>query len=129
MLFWSLHKTQIMPLSPDGASGWRQWAHEVGDVVWNVDGQWGNLGLDGLDRWFRHVPWLLLVIGQGCERDLYTSAGEPETTPEDDGRACVKYRYNSIKISVCIWVPVSKWETRNPVHTSLPPGDKQLKEV
>lgn len=118
-----------MPLSPDGASGWRQWAHEVGDVVWNVDGQWGNLGLDGLDRWFRHVPWLLLVIGQGCERDLYTGAGEPETTPEDDGRACVKYRYISIKISVCIWVPVSTWETRNPVHTSLPPGDKQLKVV
>lgn len=69
------------PLSPDGASGWRQWAHEVGDVVRNVDGQWGNLGLDGLDRWFRHVPWLLLVIGQGGERDLYTGAGEPEATP------------------------------------------------
>lgn len=86
-------------LSPDGASGWRQWAHEVGDVVWNVDGQWGNLGLDGLDRWFRHVPWLLLVIGQGCERDLYTCAGEPETTPENKKQAQTK----NFKMCVLGW--------------------------
>lgn len=69
------------PFSPEGARRWRQRAHEMGDVVRNVDGQRGNLRLDGLDRWFRHVPWLLFVIGQRCERDLYTCAGKSEATP------------------------------------------------
>lgn len=49
--YWhlALDKTKITPASPDSTSGGRQRAHEVGNVVGNVDGQWGNLGLDGLD--------------------------------------------------------------------------------
>lgn len=53
----------------------------MGDVVWNVDSQRRYLGLDGLDRRFRHVPALLLVTGQSGERDLYVCAGEAETAP------------------------------------------------
>lgn len=81
---WALDKTKRTPASPECTSGWRQRAHKVGNVVGNVDGQWGNLGLDGPDWRFRHVPRLLLVIGQGCERNLYTCAGEPKTTPENE---------------------------------------------
>ena len=53
----------------------------MGYVVWNVYGEWGYLGLDGLHGGIRHVPSLLLVGGQCCECDFYTCAGKPQTTP------------------------------------------------
>lgn len=59
----------------------------MGNVVRNVDGQWGNLRLDRFDRWFRHVPWLLFVTGEGCECDLYTCTGEPKTTPNNESHS------------------------------------------
>lgn len=72
---------KMWALLPNGASGRWQWAHEVGNVVGNVNGQRRDLGLDGFDRWFRHVPWLFFVRRQGGERNLYTCAREAKTTP------------------------------------------------
>lgn len=82
-MLWTFHGSNFTSVSPDGAGGWGQGAYEVGDVVWNVDGQRRHLVLDGLDRWLRHVPTLLLIAGQGCERDLDVGAGEPETAPRE----------------------------------------------
>lgn len=94
-------------LLPDGTSGGGQRTHKVANVG-NVYGQGGNLGLDGLDRWFRHVPWLLLVIGEGCECDLNTGAGKPQTTPEK------KSHNDNVDIRL---------------NALILPGNKQVKEV
>lgn len=86
---------------PDSTSRWRKWAHEMGNVVRNVDGQWGNLRLDRFDWWFRHVPWLLFVTGEGCECDLYTCTGEPKTTPNNESQSVRGKRKKKI------------WDTQN----------------
>lgn len=53
----------------------------MSDVVWNVDGQRGDLGL----YWFHWGLWSValhfLPSGQGCECDLDVCAGEPESAP------------------------------------------------
>lgn len=82
-----LDKINKKPAPPDSTSRWRKWAHEMGNVVRNVDGQWRNLRLDRFDQWFRHVPWLFFVTGEGCECDLYTCTGEPKTTPNNESQS------------------------------------------
>lgn len=53
----------------------------MSDVVWNVDGQWGDLGL----YWFHGGLWSFAFhffpAGQGRECDLDVCAGEPESAP------------------------------------------------
>lgn len=69
------------PIVPDGAGRRRQRAHEVSNVVWNVDGQWGDLRLHRLHRGLRSLALHFLPTGQGRERDLDVGAGEPEGAP------------------------------------------------
>ncbi len=45
----------------------REGTHQVGDVIWNVDGQRRDLGLDRFHRRLRRVPAVFLVTGQGSE--------------------------------------------------------------
>lgn len=53
----------------------------MSDVVWNVDGQGGDLRL----YWFHWGLWSLalhfLPTGQRCECDLDVCTGEPECAP------------------------------------------------
>lgn len=55
--------------------------HQVGYVIWNVDGQGGDLRLDGFHRGLWGVPLILLVAGQGGECDLDVCAGEAKCAP------------------------------------------------
>lgn len=50
-------------------------------VVWNVDGQRGDLGLHRLHRGLRGFALGLLPAGQRRERDLDVGAGEAEGAP------------------------------------------------
>ena len=51
----------------------------MGDVVWNVYGEWRDVD------WFywrlRRLTLLPLSTGQGCECDLDICAGKPESAP------------------------------------------------
>lgn len=51
------------------------------DVVGNVDGQRGDLGLDRFDGRLRGVPALPPVAGQGRERNFDVCAGKSESAP------------------------------------------------
>lgn len=51
------------------------------DVVWNVDGEGGDLGLHWFHWGLRSFALHFLPTGQGCERDLDVRAGEPEGAP------------------------------------------------
>lgn len=53
----------------------------MSNVVWNVDGQWGDLGLYRFYRGLRGLALRLLPAGQGGEGDLNVGAGEPEGAP------------------------------------------------
>lgn len=53
----------------------------MSDVVWNVDGQRGDLGLHRLHRGLWSFTLHLLPGGQGRECDLDVCAGEPERAP------------------------------------------------
>lgn len=53
----------------------------MSDVVWNVDGQRGDLGLHRFHRRLRSFALGLLPAGQGRECDLDVGAGEPEGAP------------------------------------------------
>ena len=66
---------------PDGARGRGQGAHEVGDVIRDVDGQRGDVWLGGFHGGLGRLPLRLLAAGQRCEADLYVGAGEAERTP------------------------------------------------
>lgn len=66
---------------PDGAGGGGKWAHQVSDVIWNVDGQRGYLRLDCFHRGLRGILSLLLLSRQDCESDLDVRAGESESAP------------------------------------------------
>lgn len=74
---------------PDGAGGRRQGAHGVSHVVWNVDGQRGDLGLHRLHRGLRGFALGLLPAGQRRERDLDVGAGEAEGAPAAGERTVV----------------------------------------
>lgn len=76
-----LHKQQHQEHAPDGPGGGRQRAHEMGDVVWNVDGKRGDLRLHRLHRRLRSFSLHLLAAGQSREVDLDVSAGKPEGAP------------------------------------------------
>lgn len=71
----------VQPDVPDGPGGRGQRAHEMGDVVWNVDGQRGDLRLHRLHRRLRSFSLHLLAAGQSREGDLDVGAGEPEGAP------------------------------------------------
>ena len=66
---------------PDCARGRGQGAHEVGDVVRDVYGQWGDVRLGRLHGGLGRLPLRLLAAGQRSEADLYVGAGEAERTP------------------------------------------------
>lgn len=53
----------------------------MSDVVWNVDGQGGDLGLHWFHWGLRSFAPHLLPTGQGRERDLDVRTGEPEGAP------------------------------------------------
>lgn len=57
----------------------------MGDVVRNVDGQRGDLGLDRFHRRLRRVPAVSLVAGQGSECNFDIRAGKPESAPTKQG--------------------------------------------
>lgn len=91
---------------PDGAGGRRQRAHQVSDVVWNVDGQRGDLRLDRFDGRLRSFALQLLPAGQRRERDLDVCAREPERAPErkkdtrgDEQTGKIRFIKNEIKFS------------------------------
>lgn len=77
---------------PDGAGGRRQRAHQVSDVVWNVDGKWGDLRL----YWFHWGLWRLslglLPAGQRREVDLNVGAGKPERAPAEKSENDIENR-------------------------------------
>lgn len=56
----------------------------MSDVVWNVDGQRGDLGLHGLHRRLRRLTLGFLPAGQRRKRDLDVGAGEPEGAPAQE---------------------------------------------
>lgn len=61
---------------------WRwEGTHQVGDVVWNVDGQRRDLGLDRFHRRLRRVPAVSLVTGQGSECNFDICTGKSENAP------------------------------------------------
>lgn len=53
------------------------------DVVWNVDGEGGDVGLHWFHRGLRSFALHFLPAGQGCECDFDVGAGEPEGAPEE----------------------------------------------
>lgn len=58
-------------------------------VVWNVDGQRGDLGLHRLHRRLRGFSLAFLPAGQRRERDLDVGAGEAEGAPASGERRVV----------------------------------------
>lgn len=54
------------------------------DVVWNVDGQRGDLGLHRLHGRLRGFTLGFLPAGQRRKRDLDVGAGEPEGAPAQE---------------------------------------------
>lgn len=56
----------------------------MSDVVWNVDGQRGDLGLHWLHRRLRGFTLGFLPAGQCRKRDLDVGAGEPEGAPAQE---------------------------------------------
>lgn len=66
---------------PYGAGGGGKGAHQVSDVIWNVDGQRGYLRLDRFHWGLGRILSLLLFSGQNCESDLDVCAGESENAP------------------------------------------------
>lgn len=74
---------------PDGAGGRRQGAHGVSHVVWNVDGQRGDLGLHRLHRRLQGFALGFLPAGERRKRDLDVGAGEAEGAPAAGGSRIV----------------------------------------
>lgn len=58
-------------------------------VVWNVDGQRGNLGLHRLHRGLRGFALGFLFAGKRRKRDLDVGAGEAEGAPAAGERRVV----------------------------------------
>lgn len=66
---------------PDCPRRGRQRAHEVGNVVWDVDGEGGDLRLHRLDGRLGGFTLFPLHTRQRREVDLNVSAGETEGAP------------------------------------------------
>lgn len=82
-------RSSLASCLPDGAGGRRQGAHGVSHVIWNVDGQRGDLGLHRLHRGLRGFAFGFLAAGERRKRDLDIGAGEAEGAPAGAERRVV----------------------------------------